>query len=459
MEDKAYIDELVSKAKLAQRQFEKDFGQAETDAIVRDLAKIVFFGAEKWAKMAVEETGMGTYESKLKKKQGKARILWYSLMDKKSMGIISRDEATGIVEIAKPMGVVGAVQPCTNPIVTPMANIMSALKGKNAIILAPHPRAIKCTSLAVTEWREVLAEHNAPQDLIQLVEDSSVERTNVLMKAVDVIVATGGPGMVKAAYSSGKPSYGVGPGNVQCVLDRGIDIKTAVEKIILGRTFDNGIICSGEQSVIIPKEMYREVVEELKKQKTYIVESKAERDSLLPVLFPEGKLNKDLVGQSVAAIKKLSGLSIPGDAVMIAISEDSANKTSPLRREKMFPVITLFSYDAFEEALDILQTNLNIEGRGHSVCIHSNNKEHIERLGLHATVSRVIVNAPCATTSGGSFTNGLPATSTLGCGSWGNNSISENFTYRHLLNITRIAYLRPDNKIPTDAELFGEAGA
>ncbi len=456
MDDKKYIDELLEKARRAQKKFEAEFNQEKVDAIVRDIAKVVFVGAEKWARMAADETRMGGYEYKLKKKKGKARILWASLREKKSMGVIARDKETGIVEIAKPVGVVGAVQPCTNPIVTPMANIMSALKGKNAIILAPHPRAVNCTAEATKEWREVLERHGAPVDLVQMVENSSVERTNALMKAVDVIVATGGPGMVRAAYSSGKPSYGVGPGNIQCILDRGIDLEDAVGKIILGRTFDNGIICSGEQTIITPKEMFQDLLAELKKQNTYVVSEEEEKKRLVDALFPEGKINKDLIGQPIEDVAEAAKLNIPEGTVMIAIEEDAANKKSVLRREKMFSVITLFTYEDFEEALEIMQDNLEIEGKGHTVCIHSHDTDNVERVGLYATVSRVVVNAPCATTAGGSFQNGLAPTSTLGCGTWGNNSISENFTYRHLLNITRIAYLKPDAKIPSDEELFGE---
>lgn len=455
MDDKAYITDLVTRAKIAQKQFEENFDQAQVDKIVRGIAKIVFEGAEKWARMAVDETGMGNYEDKVQKKRNKARILWSSLREKKSMGIISRDEATGIVEIAKPVGIVGAVQPATNPIVTPMANSMAALKGKNAIIISPHPRAGHCTAVVVGEWRALLRKHNAPEDLIQIVENSTIEKTAELMRSVDVIVATGGPGMVKAAYSSGKPSYGVGPGNIQCIIDRGIDLKEAVKKIIYSRIFDNGIICSGDQGLIIPKEMYDDFLRELKAQNTYIVQDVKEKEMLIEALFPQGKTNISLVGQPVSKIAATAGIQIPPNTVMLAVPVDGDDVKNPLRREKMFSVAALFTYEDFEEALSIMQFNLNIEGKGHSVAIHSNDKEHIERLGLAATASRVIVNAPSTVSTGGSFYNGLAPTSTLGCGSWGNNSISENFTYKHLLNITRIAYPILNPRIPSDEELFG----
>lgn len=456
MDDAAYISSLVEKARIAQAAFERDFDQQGVDAILRDMAKVTFTKAEELARLAVEETRMGNYESKVKKIQGKSRIFWWSLRDKKSMGIISRDEVTGITEIAKPVGVVGAVQPCTNPTVTPLGNSMAALKGKNAIILAPHPRGQKSTETVAALWHGVLAKHGAPKDLIQVVEQVSLERTNALMQKVDVVVATGGPGMVKSAYSSGKPSYGVGPGNVQVILDRDIDLDDALGKIITGRTFDNGIICAGEQTIIAPEEKVPEVIAKLTARKCHVVQGEADTKKLLAALFPKkGVLNKDLVGQSVEKVVAAAGISVAPGTVLLVVPAHPGDPASDLRREKMFPVIALFPYGRFEDAVKIAVDNLAIEGKGHSVAIHSGSREHIEQLGLRAKVSRVIVNATSATTTGGSFSNGLPATSTLGCGSWGNNSISENFTYRHLLNITRIAMPLPHARIPSDEELFG----
>jgi succinate-semialdehyde dehydrogenase len=456
MDDAVYISSLIEKARIAQAAFERDFDQEAVDTILRDMAKVTFTNAEALARLAVEETRMGNYESKVKKIQGKSRIFWWSLRDRKSMGIISRDETTGITEIAKPVGVVGAVQPCTNPTVTPLGNSMAALKGKNAIILAPHPRGQRSTETVAALWHGVLTRHGAPKDLIQVVEQVSLERTNALMQKADVVVATGGPGMVKSAYSSGKPSYGVGPGNVQVILDRDIDLDGALGKIITGRIFDNGIICAGEQTLITPEEKVPEVVAKLTAQKCHVVKGEADTKKLLAALFPKkGVLNKDLVGQSVEKVAAAAGISVPPGTVLLVVAADPGDPGSDLRREKMFPVIALFPYGSFEDAVKIALDNLAIEGKGHSVAIHSNSREHIEQLGLRAKVSRVIVNATSATTTGGSFSNGLPATSTLGCGSWGNNSISENFTYRHLLNITRIAMPLPNVRIPSDEELFG----
>lgn len=419
MSDERYIQGLVERARVAQKTFEAKFDQEAVDRIVRDIAKNVFDNARELAEMAVKETRMGAVEYKVKKNEGKARIMWYSLKGKKSTGVISHDEESGITEIAKPVGVVAAVQPTTNPTVTPMANCMAAVKTRNAIIIAPHPRAENTTKYSVKQWQQILVDQGAPADLIQLVEDGSVERTQELMRQCDVSVATGGPGMVKAAYSSGHPSFGVGQGNVQTIIDRDVDISETVKLIIDARIFDRGIICSGEQTMITPKDKYEELKREVIAYGGYWVDDEAEKGRWVKALFPEGKINRDLVGQSVEACAAAAGLTVPDGTKVIVIPEDAANKTSLLRKEKMFPVITPFSYDTFEEAIQIALDNLDVEGKGHSVSIHSHNDKHIRELGLRASVSRVLVNQPCATANGGAFTNSLNATSTLGCGSWG----------------------------------------
>src|SRR6056297_3138913 len=262
MNDVDYIKGLVQQSRQALQEIET-FDQKGIDRLVREIAKYVFDNAQELAEMSVKETGMGGLEYKTKKNLGKARIMWHSLKDKKSIGIISENEETGIIEVAKPVGVVGAIQPTTNPQVTPMANAMAAIKGRNTIIVAPHPRAEKSTKYLVDRWHEVLKQFNAPEHLIQYVDGASVERTKLLMENVDVIVATGGPGMVKAAYSSGRPSFGVGQGNVQTIIDRDADMKEAIHMIVDGRIFDRGIICSGEQTIITPADRYEEMPKEI----------------------------------------------------------------------------------------------------------------------------------------------------------------------------------------------------
>jgi len=447
-----YIQGYIERARRSQHEFET-YGQQQVDAIVRAAAKAVYDNAEMLARLAVDETGMGVYEDKVAKNKTKSKIIWNSLKGKKSVGIINRDEATGITEIAKPIGIVAAITPTTNPNVTPMSNAMFALKGRNTIIITPHHRSVKSSTLTVELINEALHKLGAPEHLVQILDQQSREHTKLLIENVDLVIATGGMGMVKAAYRSGKPALGVGAGNVQCIVDREIDIAGAVPKIILGRTFDNGIICSGEQTVIVPDELAEDVLREFNRNKGFLV-SNRDRDKLRKTLFIDGAMNKHVIGQSVAKISELSGIPMPADTSVILV--ESENERDMLGKEKMCPVLTVYRYHDFEEAVEIAKRNLEMEGKGHSVAIHSNDKQHIEYAGEALSVSRLVVNQASATSAGGSFFNGLTPTNTLGCGSWGNNSISENLGYKHLINISRIGYYMKDNIVPTDQELWGE---
>lgn len=447
------INEMMLKARAAQKAFEK-FNQEQVDRVVREIGKVVYDHAELLARMAVDETGMGVYEHKVAKNKGKAKVIWNDLKGKKSVGEISYNKETNIVEIAKPIGVVGAVSPTTNPIVTPMCNAMFALKGRNAIIIAPHPRAKKCSSYTVELINERLAQLGAPANLIQIISEPSVELTNELMQAVDVVVATGGMGMVKAAYSSGKPAFGVGAGNVQVIIDRDVDFMKTAAKMIEGRTFDNGIICSGEQTIIAHEDDYDTVIAAFEKNGAFFVRDAQMHDKLKATIFEGNHLNKDVVGQSVQKIAALAGVTIPEGTKVILLEAAGIGTADILCKEKMCPVMSTFKYKTFDEAIKIAKTNLELEGNGHSAAIHSNNLEHIKKAGTALSVSRLVVNAPSATTAGGSFYNGFAPTTTLGCGSWGNNSISENFTYKHLINISRIGMVREDVEVQADESIW-----
>jgi succinate-semialdehyde dehydrogenase len=449
------IAEIVKASRAAQAEFER-FGQEKVDAVVRGLAKVVYDNAESLAKMAVEETRMGNLPDKIKKKLGKSRIIWNHLKGKPSRGILRRIEGTGIVEIAKPMGVIGAITPCTNPVVTPMCNAMYALKCGNSIIIAPHPRAKKCAVHLDGLYKKVLLEHGAPADLYQTLEEPSVELTNELIKIVDIVVATGGMAMVKAAYSSGHPAFGVGTGNVQTIVDRDADFPAAVDKIITGRIFDNGIICSAEQTAILPREKYKEIVDLFVAKGAYYTDDPATVEKLRKVIFPEGVMNKDLVGQSAEKVAELAGIKLPEGTKLIVLPASAAGRADILNKEKMAPVLVTHAYDGFKEAVRIAQANLDFEGRGHSVSLHSNTRENIDYAGLNLKVSRIVVNQICSTMNGGSFFNGLAPTTTLGTGSWGNNSISENLDYKHLMNVSRVASYMENWKAPTDDEIWGQ---
>lgn len=452
--ENAYIMAYIERAKMAQKEFE-EFNQEQVDEVVKIVAKVVHDNAEVLAEMAIEETGMGVYKDKVVKNQMKAKVIWNNLKGKKSVGIIERDDTTGITKVAKPIGVAAAITPCTNPIVTPMSNAMFALKGRNAIIITPHHRALRCSTATVDMVNAELKKIGAPENLIQILDQQSRENTRDLIASADVVIATGGMGMVKAAYSSGKPALGVGAGNVQCIMDRDADIADAVPKIITGRIFDNGIICSGEQSVIMPEEKYDEIIDVFKENGAHYISDPAEKEAFRNAIFDAGHMNRHAVGQSVQAIAKLANVSVPEDTRVIIIEADGSGEDDILAKEKMCPVLAAYKYNDFKEAVVIAKDNLEAEGKGHSVAIHSNTLENIEYAGENLEASRFVVNQACATSAGGSFFNGLAPTNTLGCGSWGNNSISENLDYKHLINISRIAHFMKENKVPTEEELWG----
>lgn len=453
-DSKAYIDEYIERARKAQAAFEK-MSQEQVDEAVKIIGRVVYDNAEYLAEIAVEETGMGNVPDKIAKNRQKSKIIWNNLKGKKSRGILDTDEATGITRIAKPVGVVAAITPCTNPIVTPMSNAMFALKCGNAIVITPHHKAIKCSTRTVAMINEKLADAGMPENLIQILDVQSRENTRNLISSADVVVATGGAGMVNAAYSSGRPALGVGAGNVQCIIDEGYDFKEAVPKIVTGRTFDYGIICSGEQSVICPEKDFDAIMAEFEANGGYIVRDKAGLEAIRGALFEDGKPNRHSVGQSPENIAKLAGISIPPETkIIVAVAEATAD-IDPLGGEKMAPVITAYKYGTLEEGVNIARENLEKEGKGHSVSFHSDSEEHIEYVGRELCVSRFVINQVCASSAGGSFYNGLAPTNTLGCGSWGHNSISENLDYKHLMNVSRIARYMPGNHVPSDEELWG----
>ena len=445
---------MIANARKAQKIFDRDFNQEQVDEIVGVIAQTIYDNATMLSELAVNETGMGVLADKIAKCHGKSMGVWHDLKGKKSMGILRVDEKTKLMEIAKPIGVVAGITPMTNPVVTPMSKIMFALKTKNAIIIAPHPKAVKCSSLTVELINKALEKFHVPEGLVQIISDPSVEKTQELMKSCDVVVATGGMPMVKSAYSSGRPSFGVGAGNVQVILDREIDFMDAAAKVVKGRTFDNGIICSGEQSFIYHKDDVVAVKEGFVAAGAYFVPD-AERDLVVNAIFEKGALARDTVGQSVEFIAKKAGITIPAHTKVLVLEARGIGAADTVSREKMCPVLAAFTYSTIDEAIEIATTNLLLEGSGHTAGIHSNNQENITKAGSRIPVSRLIVNAPCATTAGGSVEGGLAFTNTLGCGSWGGNSISENFTYKHLLNVTRVASI--SNKKPAPAPIRGLA--
>ncbi len=451
---RAYIRGYIERAQKAQAEFET-MSQEQVDLAVKTIGKVVYENAEFLAEIAVEETGMGNVPDKIAKNKQKAGIVWNNLRGKKSRGILETNEETGITTIAKPMGVIAAITPCTNPIVTPMSNAMFALKCGNAIIITPHHKALKCSTKTVDMINEELKKLGYPEYLIQILDQQSRENTRNLISSADVVIATGGAGMVNAAYSSGRPALGVGAGNVQCIIDQGYDYKEAVPKIITGRTYDYGIICSGEQSVICPEQDFEGIMAEFEKHGGYVVRKPQELEGIRQALFADGKPNRHSVGQSPAKIAELAGIQIPEGTKIIVAVADGTGLTDPLGGEKMAPVISAYKYKDLAEGVNIARENLEKEGKGHSVAFHSDSEEHIQYVGTQLCVSRFVINQISASSAGGSYYNGLAPTNTLGCGSWGHNSISENLDYKHLMNVSRIARYMPDNHVPTEEELWG----
>ncbi len=447
-EKKCSVAELVERSKAAQKKFEFAT-QEQADAAARAICKVVYDHAEMLGKLAAEESRMGNVNDKIAKCRNKSALIWQSMKGKKTVGVINRIEEKRMLEVAKPMGVVAAIIPSTNPVVTPMGNAASALKTRNSIIFAPHPRAIQCTKMLVEMFQIELEKLNLPKDLVLGLEQVSIEDSGALMSMADVVVATGGPGMVKAAYSSGKPSLGVGQGNVQCIVDRDVDLGEAAEKILSGRSFDNGLICLGEQTAFVPEEKFAAFVDEMKKHGGYYVDAPEQIATVREGLFPDnGPINRDVVGLSAAQIGEKLGLNVPAEARAIVVKAEGVGRAEQLCREKLCPVIAVYPYGTFEEGVAMMVENLEFEGKGHSIAVHSNTPEHVEYAAIECSVSRVVVNQPSGTTGGGSPTNGFTPTTTLGCGSWGNNSFSGNFNFEHLMNITRVGYPYEESYLP-----------
>ena len=455
MEAKELVQEYIDRARAAQAEFET-YSQEDVDRAVRAIGKAVFDNAEPLAKLAVEETRMGKYEDKIAKNAGKTKITWARLKGVKSRGIIARHDDEGIIEVAKPIGVIGCIPPTTNPTMTPAHNAMCALKGGNALLISPHPRAKKTGVETVRIMREALESVGAPADLIQIIPDPTMEISGLVMSMCDSTIATGGPGMVKAVYSSGKPAFGVGAGNVQTLVDVDADLEISAKQIVRSRTYDNGVLCTCEQCVHVQASKYDEMVELLVKEGAFYISEPADVDALRAALFPNGMINKDCVGATPQFIGAQAGLTVPEDAKLLMVKVDKYGADEYLCKEKLCPVMCVCSYDTWEDAVANAKTNLLNEGAGHSCIVRSNTAEHIDYAGEQLPVSRIGVNMIGSSGLGGAFDNGLNPTATLGCGSWGNNSISENLWWKHLVNIARIAVTNPNAVVPTDEEVWGE---
>lgn len=454
-EAREYVESLIKRARKAQESIE-DYTQEQVDKLVTAVVwNIVKDGpAQEISKLAVEESRMGNFEGKYNKLMAKAKGVIRDMKGKKSVGVIEIDEEKQIMKIAKPVGVIGALVPCTNPEATPTVKVAHALKGRNAIILSPHPRTKKTNTFIVNIIRETLKRYGAPEDLVIGIEEPTMEISGELMKQCDLILATGGAGLVKAAYSSGTPAYGVGAGNAVIVVDETADLKDAAHKIMLSKTFDFATSCSAENSLIIQESIYDEFVEALKAEGGYLANSE-EKAKLQKTIWIDGHLNPKIIAQSAQTIAEIADIDIPEDRKFIMVEETGIGPNYPFSGEKLCVVVALYKYDKFEEAVNKVNEITRYQGMGHSCGIHSFNEDHIMELALKTKVSRMNVNQGQALANTGNWFNGMPFTTSLGCGSWGGNIVSENITWRHLINTTWVSrHFEP--VVPTDEELFGD---
>jgi sulfoacetaldehyde dehydrogenase len=430
---------LVERGRKAQAVAES-FSQRRVDELAAAIAYSVSREdtARDLATLAYEETGMGDIESKYGKLTKKIPGCFYDVKSQKTVGIIECNPEMGITKIAKPVGIIGALIPSTNPEATPVFKGMLALRGRNATIFSPHPRARKTTSKVVDVMRTVLEKNGAPADLFLCVPEPSTEISKEVMRQCDLIMATGSSEMVKAAYSMGKPSYGVGAGNACIIVDETADIEDAAQKVRIGKTIDRASGCSAENSLIIQEEIYDRLIKALIKQGGYLT-SQEEKGKLLDIMWLDGKLNPDIVARPAWKIAQLAKIGVSENTAFIMVEEEGIGKGYPFSGEKMSVVLTVYKYRDFDEAIAKVNAITNYSGRGHSCGIHSFDRERILRLAMKTYTTRVTVRQPHGIANSGNWFNGLAFTFSLGCGTWGRNIVSENITQKHYINITWLA--------------------
>jgi acetaldehyde dehydrogenase (acetylating) len=430
----------VEKAYAAWRKFRR-FTQDQVDAVVERMAAAARANARHLAEVAVEETGYGNAKSKYIKNLLAADWLPRKLRGMKTVGIIRELPDEKIIEIAEPVGVVAAILPTTNPTSTAIYKILIAVKAGNAIVVSPHPRAFHCTCSTAAVLYQAAIEAGAPEDLIQCIETATVDATNALMRhpRTSVILATGGAAMVKAAYSSGKPSYGVGPGNVPALIDTSADIEDAVARVVAGKSFDYGTVCSSEQAIVAESSLRDRIIAALKSNHAYIA-NESQKDALAKVLIgPNFTVNPQCVGQAPAKIARMAGFEASPQTSIICVEMSGVGKDHPLSAEKLSPVLSLYFVPDFPAALDTCYALLKFGGTGHTASIHAKNDARIREYGLRMPAMRVLVNTPSPQGSTGITTNVFPAM-TLGCGAVAGNATSDNIGPQHLFNIKRIAW-------------------
>jgi sulfoacetaldehyde dehydrogenase len=448
---------LVARARAAQREFER-WPQERVDeaALACGWAIMKPENNRRLGELAVRDTGLGDVADKIAKNHRKTLGLLRDLAGVRTVGVIAEYPDKGVTEIARPVGVVAAITPSTNPAATPANKIINAVKCRNAIVLAPSPKGCSTCALLVEFTHAELAKVGAPRDLVQMLPAPvTKEATLELMRACDLVAATGSQANIRAAYASGTPAIGVGLGNVVSIVDASADLADAAAKIARSKTFDHATSCSSENSVVILEPVYGPMLAELAKQGGVMLEA-AEKRKLEALMFPGGKLGSAATAQPASRIAAMAGLEREAarKARFLMVEETGAGPAYPFSGEKLAPVLAVYRARDFDEAFGITCAIYDYQGKGHSVSIHTRNESQVMRLGLEMPVARVIVNQAHCIATGGSFDNGLPFSLSMGCGTWGRNSFSDNMHWRHFLNITRIARPIPE-RVPTEDEILG----
>jgi len=448
---------LVARARKAQGAI-AHYSQAQLDELVTAAGWAIMEPARNkmLAEIAVRDTGLGNVADKINKNHRKTLGLLRDLKGAVSTGVLAERPELGITEIARPVGIVAAVVPSTNPGATPANNIINALKCGNAVILSPSPKGYSTAAKLLEFIYAEFARIGAPADLVQTLPNPvTKESSKELMRQADLVVITGSQANVRAGYSSGTPALGVGAGNVAVIVDESAGCEDAAQKIMLSKIFDNATSCSSENSLIIHAAVYERMLKALTAAGGVLLTAE-EKTTLQQAMFPGGKLSPAVTAQSVKTICAVAGLTRPElvNAKCLMVEESGTGKSAPFSGEKLSPVMAIYTASDFDHALATLRAIYDYQGNGHSCGIHTKNNEQIQRLGLEMTVCRVIVNQAHAIANGGSFDNGLPFSLTMGCGTWGGNSFSENLNYRHFMNTTRIVRTIPPRE-PSVEEIFG----
>ncbi|WP_339181459.1 bifunctional acetaldehyde-CoA/alcohol dehydrogenase [Oceanobacillus sp. FSL W7-1293] len=435
------IDKLVQNAQTALTEM-RQLNQEQIDNIVKEMALAGLDQHMELAKLAVEETGRGVYEDKIIKNIFATEYVYHNIKYDKTIGVISKDEQEGMIEIAEPIGVIAGVTPVTNPTSTTLFKSIISIKTGNPIIFAFHPSAQKCSSEAARVVHEAAVKAGAPRNCIQWIEKPSIKATQALMKhnGVATILATGGPGMVKSAYSSGKPALGVGAGNVPCYIEKSVNVKRAVNDVILSKSFDNGMICASEQAIIVDKEIYEQVEQEMIDNNVYFLnkEEKAKVEKLV-INADTCAVNPVIVGMKASKIAEMAGIQVPQDTKILVAELTGVGAEHPLSREKLSPVLAAYKVNSTEEGLQRAEEMLEFGGLGHSAVLHSDNQEIQDAFGKRMKAGRIILNSPSSHGAIGDIYNAYMPSLTLGCGSYGGNSVSSNVGAMHLMNIKKMA--------------------